>query len=249
MTIEQSNAWFTRICVFLGALFILIAVMFLAGCQKPKEMSVYSLHVPSDPAAHAPCVDVHDPNPQHQIPCDTTAVEGTIGIRCGDGNTWWDARADGICYDADNPDKYPRIQINPGKGKWLIFDNTFVPNKAFDHPMNNDGGGSPAYYFESHEAKVYAELWRVAKEKKLKYQVHCYRGLGCGAEAWPASADNFVDVDHWRAWNSTEGDSTAAAEQLLQVLKGQPNLQACCKSLPSYKEKNPVTFDTGEIRP
>jgi hypothetical protein len=109
--------------------------------------------------------------------------------------------------------------------------------------LQGDKNGDPKWVYPapSHEAQVYAELWRVCKERHLTYHVFCYPDLGCNAAAY----SNPRDKSSWAAHSEPSGgiDPTKAAEELLKALTAPPNYVRT-----PYKHPE-ANFDTGEIRP
>lgn len=82
----------------------------------------------------------------------------------------------------------------------------------------------------SHEAAVYAELWKICKERHLAYEV------------WRGSHSGLYYADAWHGggvkWSIDPASGpTEAAERLIRLLKGSPTF-------------TPFTpFDTGIVRP
>ena len=86
----------------------------------------------------------------------------------------------------------------------------------------------------SHEAQVYAELWKVCKEKGFSYQVQ---------DQWAATGDNrgshywaiAYDTGHFPIFITHADGPTEAAEKLFETIRNK------------YEERS--TFDTGEVKP
>lgn len=91
----------------------------------------------------------------------------------------------------------------------------------------------------SHEAAVYAELWKICKAKHLQYRVITSSPMTF-ALAWDGKSSYhqmaYDEIDSWRVWNFDQ-DPTAAAEALTKALGGPPTTRAV------------KPFDTGEVRP
>jgi hypothetical protein len=96
----------------------------------------------------------------------------------------------------------------------------------------------------SHEAQVYAELWRVCKEKHLSFKV--WEDNGANAEAWDNRYSMIEalgeDIPRWAIFQVFRDQGpTKAAEDLLEALKHGPN---------RGKQKNSQqSFDTGVVNP
>lgn len=86
----------------------------------------------------------------------------------------------------------------------------------------------------SHEAQVYAELWRVCKERGLTFRVNN-----------SYAADGFFTAIAWdengNSWMATKLGPTEAAELLIQRLKGEPTWHT------PPPPQHP--FDTGQVKP
>lgn len=91
----------------------------------------------------------------------------------------------------------------------------------------------------SHEAAVYAELWKICKANHLQYRVFNASNMAI-AVAWDvrSSYDQMAhgQIDSWRAANFHQ-DPTAAAEALTKALSGPPT------------ETVEKPFDTGVVGP
>lgn len=96
-----------------------------------------------------------------------------------------------------------------------------------------------------HEVDVYAELWNVCKAKHLKYQIACDDKYGCNGYAWDGRLDWIDKIDYYESHSEPPSNPTEAAEQLVSILKGQPNEHE--HHAEYVRPKN--TFDTGEVRP
>lgn len=96
----------------------------------------------------------------------------------------------------------------------------------------------------SHEAEVYAELWKICAAKHLKYRVRNITDLGADAWAWNEnyswSQAISSKTDYWQTNVRSDHDTTAAAEDLIKIIPGPPTE----KARNSYSN-----FDTGEVRP
>jgi hypothetical protein len=85
-------------------------------------------------------------------------------------------------------------------------------------------------YEPSHEAQVYAELWKVCHEKHLTYRV-------ANDSIYPEKFAGVAVSDKGDYWvTAAESGPTEAAESLTKLLQGPPTFPA-------------LTFDTGKVRP
>jgi predicted small lipoprotein YifL len=104
-------------------------------------------------------------------------------------------------------------------------DTTYTMHSTYDPNLK-------ANLSSTHEAQVYAELWRVCKERHLRYQVSSV--LVVGHTEYIASVWN----DEFDFWSVYGKGPTEAVEKLLVRLRGEPTTPHQGK-----------VFDTGEVTP